>query len=541
MSNSSVPVGDTGDFLQTYLNTVNGALVHSEAVTPTDKDGVPFTSANPFPVTDSRLPAALDADGGLKSHIQNFPATQAVTGPLTDTQLRASAVPVSGPLTDAQLRASAVTVNDRDREALSGLSFNITLGAGATHATSWVDISSVKWLDFIAELQSSGAFLGTAETTNAADPNTTPPGSGDIVNALAQTIGGTAYGSASNVLTFGGPAQMTWCRVVITSLTGSSQSVKLAAYARYITPTGYQFPLQADMTGDMRAPVVQSAIRGFDPSLHFRSMRFSGFVASQSSTTTIAAGNSFIGSAWVDITGFIGIAVFLKSNANTITAGVILQYSFDGGTTVHAEDPRTYNAAPDGAFYKWSLSTPGQCHVRIKVTAGGSDMTNLRLVTCLLAHETEDVSQRLTEVPTAEMVGDVTKTQLIALKPDGTGVNIAATVAGNLGFAVVEHTVATPIKALSGGGQARVVTVGTTAVRVDASPLANRVGLCVEADEDNTASVFYGYSDAVTTSTGFRMSPGKSREWDHDESTGLWFISTATSQKVYVDEVADTV
>jgi len=34
-----------------------------------------------------------------------------VTGPLTDTQLRATAVPVSGPLTDTQLRATAVPVS----------------------------------------------------------------------------------------------------------------------------------------------------------------------------------------------------------------------------------------------------------------------------------------------------------------------------------------------------------------------------------------------------------------------------------------------
>ena len=34
-----------------------------------------------------------------------------VTGPLTDTQLRASAVPVSGPLTDTQLRATPVPVS----------------------------------------------------------------------------------------------------------------------------------------------------------------------------------------------------------------------------------------------------------------------------------------------------------------------------------------------------------------------------------------------------------------------------------------------
>lgn len=36
---------------------------------------------------------------------------QPVTGPLTDSQLRATAVPVSGPLTDTELRASAVPVD----------------------------------------------------------------------------------------------------------------------------------------------------------------------------------------------------------------------------------------------------------------------------------------------------------------------------------------------------------------------------------------------------------------------------------------------
>jgi hypothetical protein len=40
-----------------------------------------------------------------------YQATQPVSGPLTDTALRASPVPVSGPLTDAALRASALPVS----------------------------------------------------------------------------------------------------------------------------------------------------------------------------------------------------------------------------------------------------------------------------------------------------------------------------------------------------------------------------------------------------------------------------------------------
>ena len=55
--------------------------------------GADVSSSNPLPVT------------------VQFPSSQAVSGPLTDTQLRATALPVSGPLTDAQLRATALPVS----------------------------------------------------------------------------------------------------------------------------------------------------------------------------------------------------------------------------------------------------------------------------------------------------------------------------------------------------------------------------------------------------------------------------------------------
>lgn len=55
-----------------------------------DGTATDVNAANPMPIT---------APSGI-----------AVTGALTDAELRASAVPVSGPLTDAQLRASAIPV-----------------------------------------------------------------------------------------------------------------------------------------------------------------------------------------------------------------------------------------------------------------------------------------------------------------------------------------------------------------------------------------------------------------------------------------------
>lgn len=67
-------------------------------------------------ITVENLPLTVDGSGVTQPvsgtvAVSNFPATQPVSGPLTDTQLRATAVPVSGPLTDAQLRASAVPVS----------------------------------------------------------------------------------------------------------------------------------------------------------------------------------------------------------------------------------------------------------------------------------------------------------------------------------------------------------------------------------------------------------------------------------------------
>ena len=58
----------------------------------------------------TKLNASIAVTGPL-TDTQLRASAIAVTGPLTDAQLRASAVPVSGPLTDAQLRATAVPVS----------------------------------------------------------------------------------------------------------------------------------------------------------------------------------------------------------------------------------------------------------------------------------------------------------------------------------------------------------------------------------------------------------------------------------------------
>ena len=97
--------------------TLDGGSVTISSITvPTS---VTVGNANNAPVPVSDAGGTLSIDDGNGSITVDGPLTDTqlratavpVSGPLTDTQLRAAAVPVSGPLTDTQLRASAVPVS----------------------------------------------------------------------------------------------------------------------------------------------------------------------------------------------------------------------------------------------------------------------------------------------------------------------------------------------------------------------------------------------------------------------------------------------
>lgn len=94
---------------------------------------VPGDTTNGLDVDVTRVQGSVAVTGTF------WQTTQPVSGPLTDTQLRASAVPVSGPLTDAQLRATAVPVSGTFWQATQPVSIAATVATReATNATSAV-------------------------------------------------------------------------------------------------------------------------------------------------------------------------------------------------------------------------------------------------------------------------------------------------------------------------------------------------------------------------------------------------------------------
>jgi len=81
------------------------------------------------PVTDAQMRAtALPVSGPLTDGQLRATAVP-VSGPVTDAQMRATALPVSGPLTDGQLRATAVPVSAAALPLPSGASTEATLEA----------------------------------------------------------------------------------------------------------------------------------------------------------------------------------------------------------------------------------------------------------------------------------------------------------------------------------------------------------------------------------------------------------------------------
>lgn len=143
-------------------------------------DGSINVTAAALPLPSGAATAARQDTGNtsLASIDTKLTSPLTVTGPLTDTQLRAVAVPVSGPLTDAQLRASAVPV--------SLASAPLPTGA-ATAANQVTEIASLASID--SKLANPMPVTGTFwQATQPISTVSLPLPSGASTSALQTTL-----------------------------------------------------------------------------------------------------------------------------------------------------------------------------------------------------------------------------------------------------------------------------------------------------------------------------------------------------------------
>jgi len=131
--------------------------------------------------------------------------TPAVTGPLTDTQLRAAAVPVSGPLTDVQLRATALPVSGS--VSISGTPSVSISGTAAVsgpltdtqlRATA-VPVSGTFW-QATQPISGSVSISGTPAVTISGTPTVSGPLTDTQLRATAVPVSGTVTANAGTNL-----------------------------------------------------------------------------------------------------------------------------------------------------------------------------------------------------------------------------------------------------------------------------------------------------------------------------------------------------
>lgn len=91
--------------------------------------------------------------------------------------------------------------------------------------------------------------------------------------------------------------------------------------------------------------------------------------------------------------------------------------------------------------------------------------------------------------------------------------------------------------ALRGAGTQAALTIGTTAAeaKVGGSALANRGHLSIQP---NANSVYYGYTNGVTTSNGTRIFKDQTVWFDVSDGTSVWLIADGAGKDVRITEVA---
>jgi hypothetical protein len=231
-----LPTGASTSALQTTGNTKLDTIVTALAdllteltakTQPTDTQPVSAASL-PLPTgaaTQATL-ASLLTELQLKADLSE---TQPVSGPLTDAQLRATAVPVSGPVTDAQLRATAVPVSVSDANVTgqgsqTALNNNIVLasaGAGSYDATAFKSVT-------LQIIPAAGTVTAGAITFEGSNDNVNFQAVPmyDINSLTANPVTNYALAASTN-RSFRGPLMFRYFRARIsTGVTGTTTGVQ---------------------------------------------------------------------------------------------------------------------------------------------------------------------------------------------------------------------------------------------------------------------------------------------------------------------------
>lgn len=237
-----------------------------------------------------------------------------------------------------------------------------------------------------------------------------------------------------------------------------------------------------------------------------------------STTANLAAAATFTGTGEEVINyGNITVSVF-TSHTGTLT----VQWS---------DDNTTWRA--DGDSYAVTATTlktisygPAYRYFRVVYTNGGTLTTTLVLQTIYRVGHTKPSSHRAAAALSADTDAEVSKAVVAGQLADNSFTNIRASANSDLGV----------VDTLMSGGSQGALTVGTSAVlaAVSGTNLANRKSLTVY--NNGAVLIYWGFTNAVTTSTGTPIVPGQLAIFGVRDSTNIYLISGTASQNTRLTE-----
>lgn len=249
----------------------------------------------------------------------------------------------------------------------------------------------------------------------------------------------------------------------------------------------------------------------------------------QNADNLISTGNSGGGSLAISAVFTGGFEEVTNYGNITVTAFSTQAGSF---TVQWSEDGVTARA--DGDTYVVSANSlkiisygPAMRYFRVIYTNGGVAAT-LVLQTVYRNQHTKPSSMRIGSAVNDDNDAEMVKAIITGNTPSGTYTN--AKLSNNSEQQMTDIC--------DNGGSQAAITVGTSAIlaNVSGSNLTNRKSLTVY--NNGTVLIYFGFTNAVTTSTGTPVVPGTTVIFSVGPSTNVYLISGTASQNVRVTEAA---
>ncbi len=428
-------IWDTGTL--TWIKDTGGGGGGGGAVTIADGADVNSgATTDPAVLTDSNgtLSAKLRGlvtilsdiwdNAGNRIRVDGSSVTQPTSGNwLTDTQLRASPVPVLTTFADVISAPNSTTV---------------PLGAGATFTGTFVEVLGYSNISVIVFADQGSAVDGLKLESSSDGINVDDSDSFTISAGVGKQF---SFGAASRYIRVryvnGGIAQGTFrLQTILHQQAPKSSSHRIN---QSIVNEDDAELVKAVITASTGSGFVNIDATNSSPAanafgLIVRPLQ-SNVVSSLNSTTALLGIGAVFTGAFEDVLEFADVVISIFSNQSSATDGLRLELSSDG---VNADEFDAYTfigGTGNGKQYSVGLTAR---YFRVRYTNGGVAQTVFRLQVVYKRTRGKPSSHRIDDIPITQDDAELVKAVLAAKRPDNTYVNITATTAGNLKVSVEE-------------------------------------------------------------------------------------------------------